>query len=209
MDLGDYGPFASVIAVSAALVASFSLIALKAYGQAKKWTWLIEDAPPFMVTAGARAAAVAVIAAVFVTISISNYKWFMVLALFFGTITFVFISKFDRLRRSHICQIPIIAPDGTQAIDRRGNPLSKAVAIGSIDDMMPAAKSEFEKMPGISICKFMSGFGVNEVNNPASIWDLRVLAEISNKMTMFLMGIFLSAVLTLYISASVVSVNQV
>lgn len=208
MHASEYGPLAEVIAIAASLLAAFSLLLLRAVGRVAQWTWLIEETPPFLVTAGARAVAVALIAAAFILIDTTNFRWFIALAASFGVATFLLIGHFDRLRRTYTCKIPVLKEDGSQAIDKKGGPINKIVTIGSVGNMNPNAKEAYTKITGISLCKFMSGYGANEVNNPAAIWDQGLLAEIANKMTMTLMGILLSAVMALYLAASTIEVSQ-
>ena len=57
MDLNQFGPFATVIAIAAALVAAFGWTLLNAVGRIPRWAALIHDTPTFLVTAGARALA--------------------------------------------------------------------------------------------------------------------------------------------------------
>ena len=42
----NYGPFATTVAIAAALVALFSLLLIKSIGRVSQWTWLIHDSPP-------------------------------------------------------------------------------------------------------------------------------------------------------------------
>lgn len=124
MNLSDYGPFASIITVAAALVSVFSLLLLKAVGRVTQWTWLAHDTPPFLVTAGARALAVALIAVTFLLINKNNYLLFVTAAVIFGVLMVVLISWFDRLRRVHIYKVPQVQADGSPAVDK-GKPLFK------------------------------------------------------------------------------------
>jgi hypothetical protein len=71
---GKYDPFATTIAIAAALFAVFSVLLMKAVGKVSQWTFLADDSPPFMVTAGARALAIALIALTFIFIDKSNYS---------------------------------------------------------------------------------------------------------------------------------------
>lgn len=175
-----------------------------------KWSFLIDNSPPFLVKTGARALAFALIAVTFVLISRDNYPAFAVLAVFCGAATFWLITRFDRMRKVHIFGVPLLQASGAQATDRDGKPLFKNIVIGTEQDMMPDAKEIFvearRKRPGLSFLEFMGGFGGANTNNPESIWTRNHLADISNKMTTTLMAILLFAVMALYESASVVEV---
>lgn len=208
----EYGPFASIIAMAAALVAVFALVLLKAVGRVSQWTWLIHDTPSFMVTAGARAVAIGLIGASYVLIDKSNYKWFAGGAVLFGIVCFFLVARFDRLRKTNLCKVPIVANDGTQAIDKGGKPQFEIVAIGGEGDMNTTARAALTRARqdrgGISLCNFMSGYGASKVNDPSAIWDMETLARVSNRMTITLMAILLSAVMALYVTASTIEVYQ-
>lgn len=210
MDMTQYGPFAAVMAVAAALAAAFSLLLLKAIGKVTKWSFLIDNSPPFLVKTGARALAFALIALTFVLISRNNYLAFAAMAVFFGAATFWLIARFDRMRKVHIFSVPLLQASGAQANDKNGKPLFKNIVIGTEEDMMPDAKEIFvearRKRPGLSLPEFMGGFGGANTNNPESIWTRNQLADISSRMTTTLMGILLCAVMALYELASVVEV---
>lgn len=61
---------------------------------------------------------------------------------------------------------------------------------------------------GLSLTDFMSGYGATGTNNPEALWSRPQLAQISNRMTMCLMGILLCGVMALYLSASSIGVTQ-
>jgi len=128
---GKYGPFAETIAIVLALMAVFSMLLLKAVGKVSQWTFLAHDSPPFMVTAGARALAVALIALTFIFIDKNNYGWFGGAAAVCGVLMIVFISRFDHIRKAHICKVPQLNEDGSQktgCLDRRNSIWSWSVA---------------------------------------------------------------------------------
>jgi hypothetical protein len=212
MDLSEYGPFASIIAIAAALVSVFSLLLLKAVGKVRQWTWLIHDTPPFLVTGGARSLAIALIAATFLTINKNNYLWFILATVIIASLMVVLIGWFDRLRRIHIYKVPYVRSDGAPAVDDKGRPLFKNIVIGNESDMNATAKRAFaearRKHGALSLTDFMSGFGAKETNNPEALWTRLQLAKISNRMTMVLMGILLCGVMVLYLSASSIEVTQ-
>jgi hypothetical protein len=207
MFMDKYGPFATTIAIAAALIAVFSLLLLKAVGRVSQWTWLVNDTPDFMVTVGARAVAVALIAGSFILIDKSNYTLFVGASVAFGVVAFFLIGRFDRLRRGHICRVPILNSDGSQAKTFWGTLKFDLFVIGDQGNMMPKAAQAYKKLGAASLCKFMSGYGENGVNDPAAIWTMDTLAKISNRMTMTLMGILLCAVMALYLAASAIEIH--
>jgi hypothetical protein len=208
MFMDKYGPFATTIAIAAALVAVFSLLLLKSVGRVSQWTWLVHNSPSFMVTAGARAVAVALIAVSFILIDKSNYVWFAVAAVLFGIIAFFLIGWFDLLRKRHTCKVPILNASGSQATSFWGTPRFELLVIGDQSNMNATAAAAYKKAGPVSLCQFMSGFGSHAVNQPAAIWNMAILAKISNRMTMALMGILLCAVMALYLAASAIEVQQ-
>jgi len=207
MDPDTYGPFASLIAIAAALISAFGLLLFKAVGPARRWSWLAGDRHSFIRTAAVRAITVALIALTFITIDKDNYWLFAGGALGFGLMTFVLISWFDRVRLVHTCVVPDVAIDGTAVTDRRGRPIGQSIVIGTEDTMKPAAQKAYRKLAPISLCKFVSGYGNNQINNPAAIWDLAVLAKIAAKLTMLVTGIMLCGVMALYLAAASIDMH--
>lgn len=208
MDLGKYGPFAETIAIAGCLLAVFSFLLLKMVGKVSNWTYLIEDTPPFIVTLAVRAIAIGLIAATFLTISKENAQFFQWVAVGFGAATMLFVILFDGLRRKRTCKIPEVGVDGRQKKSWFGKLQTRTVVIGSVSRMRTEARTAFEARPGLSVEKFMSGYGHNEVNNPKAIWDADYLAGIAQRMTMLLMGVLLCAVMTLYLAAASIEVRQ-
>ena len=102
MNLSQYGPFANIVGLAGALVATFSMLLLKMLGSVKRWTWLASGAPPFLVTAAARMLSVALMAVTYVTISKTNYGWFAAAAVLCGVLGFIAIVRFDCLRERHV-----------------------------------------------------------------------------------------------------------
>jgi hypothetical protein len=207
MFTGKYGPFAEIITIAAALVAVFSLLLLKAVGKVSQWTWLIGDAPSFVVTAGARAVAIALIALSFIFIDKTNYGWFGVVAAAFAIVAALLIGRFNHLRMAHICKVPALNANGSQATTFFGSPKYEQLVIGDENNMTQAAAEAYKQARPVSLCKFMSGYGRNRVNDPEAIWSKVTLARISNAMTMALMGILLCAVMALYLAASSIEVH--
>ncbi len=209
MDPSQYGPFANVVALSAALVALFGVSLLKMLGRLSRWTWLAADSPPFLVVAGARVLAVALMAATYVTIDASNYHWFRVAAVASGILGFLSVARFDRLRRLHVEPVPLVAGNGAQLQNKRGAPLVKNVVIGSEAQLRSHAAAALnaarQSGGGVSLAKFMSGYG-SPVNDPAALWDRDILSGIANKLTTALMHVVLLAVMTVFLAAVVIDV---
>lgn len=208
MDLGKYGPFAETVAIAGCLLALFSFLLLKMVGKVSKWTYLIEDTPPFIVTLAVRAIAIGMIAATFLTISKENAQYFLGAAIGFGVATMLFVIVFDGMRRKRTCKIPEVGADGRQKKSWFGKLQSRTVVIGAENRMRTDARAAFQARPGLSVEKFMSGYGHNEVNNPKAIWDADYLAGIAQRMTMLLMGVLLCAIMTLYLAAASIEVRE-
>jgi len=205
---GKYGPFAATMAITAALVTAFSVLLMKAVGKVSQWTFLADDSPPFMVTAGARALAIALIALTFIFIDKSNYTWFAGSAAVCGVLLIVLIGWFDRVRKVHICKIPQLNTDGSQKTGWFGRNKFDTLVISSESNMKQQARTRYEELGAISLCKFLSGYGRNELNNAEVVWTKEILAKISSKMTLQLIGIFLCGVMALYLAASAIEVHQ-
>jgi len=208
MDPSQYGPFANVVALAGALVAVFGALLLRMLGGIKRWAWLTSDAPPFLISGGARVLAVALMAATYVTIDSANYGWFGVAAIVTGTFGFLSVVRFDRLRRVHVVQVPLVGPDGRQLQNRPGAVIFNNVVIGAEDQLRPEAKralQEARQRRGMSLREFMSGYG-SPVNDPEALWDRTYLAGISNELTTTLMSIVLLAVMTVFLAAFVIDV---
>lgn len=141
MDLGRYGPFANVVALASALVATFSILLLKMIGRVKRWTWLVSGTPSFLVTAAARMLAVALMAVTYVVISKSNYLWFGGAAILSGVLGFAAVARFDHLRRLHIRPIPLVGANGKPLMDKKHRVLEQNVVIGGEDNLRPNANS--------------------------------------------------------------------
>ena len=210
--MGNYGPFATIISVAAALVAVFSVLLLKMIGPVGRWTAQIDSQPSFVVTAGIRALSIGMIATTFVVISKENYIVFLVGAVIYGLLTFFLIARFDKLRRVHVHNIPEIDANGQQKTTWWGKKVSISVIIGTENSMRADAKQALAearvRRPGIGLKEFLAGFGSTKVNDPQAVWSIETLADIGNKITLILMGIMISAVMALYWSASVVEIFQ-
>lgn len=206
MDPSQYGPFANIVALAGALVAVFGVLLLKMLGGVRRWTWLAADSPPFLVAAGARVLAVALMAVTYVTIDSSNYRWFGLAAVIAGVLGFISVARFDRLRKLHVAPVPLVGPDGKPLQDERGAPLFNNLVIGSEEQLRPEAAAALKaarEREGVSLRKFMSGYG-SPVNDPEALWDRGVLAGIANKLTTSLMHVVLLAVMTVFLAAFVI-----
>ncbi|MCZ7660190.1 MAG: hypothetical protein M5U07_21170 [Xanthobacteraceae bacterium] len=201
-----YGPLTQTVALASILVTAFSALLLQAVGKISQWTFLVHDSPPFMVTAGVRALGIALIAFTFIVIDRSNYRWFAGGAVLLGVLMLALVARLDRLRKQYLCKVPDLNRDGSQARTWWGKEKFKMVVIGDSADMNSTAAAAYRQLT-VSPCKFMSGYGGNGVNDPAAIWPMEILARNSRRMTTLLMGIFLSAVLALYIAASAIEVH--
>ena len=210
MTVGGYGPFMNVVAGASALVATFSMLLLKMFGKVKRWTWLTSSAPPFVVTAGARSLAVALMAVTYVTISKTNLGWFAGAAVVCGLLAFVAIAWFDRLRERHVVQIPVVGADGSQLTDRRKQKIYQNVVVGSEADIRDNVKAVLAKAreshPGLSVPDFMSGFGSQKVNDPEALWDPTLLANLRSSMTITLMCAVVLGVMALFLAAFIIEV---
>jgi hypothetical protein len=207
----DYGPFATIVATAAILVALFSTLLLKAVGKVSQWTFLAgggDFSPSFMVSAGARALAIALIVLTYISINKSNYYWFGGGAAVCGLLMIILIGWFDKMRQTHTCKVPQLNTNGTVKKGWFGGEKSEMVIVGTENDMTAKAKADYEKAGSPGICKFLSGYGVNQVNNPQAIWPKGSLAGISSKMNQLVIGILLCGVMALYISASVFEIYQ-
>jgi hypothetical protein len=205
---GDkYGPFTQIVGLAAILATVFSVLVLRAIGKVSQWTFLVHDSPPFMINAGAQALGIALIAGSFIFIDNSNYGWFLGASILLGVLMMALVARLDRVRKQHLCKVPEINADGSQARTFWGKDKFKMVVIGDAADMNSKAAAAYRKL-AVSPCKFMSGYGEHGVNDPAAIWPMDILAKNSNRMTILLMGILLSAVLALFVAAAAIEVHQ-
>lgn len=209
--MDEYGPFANIAALALALVALFGMLLLKSVGPVKRWTWLTDNPPSFLVTKGPQALTVVLMAIAYLVADESNQTWFVVAAVVCGLGCLVAIASFDRQRRIHIHGIPQVGADGQQLTDAGGELKFVNVVIGTEADMMPEAKKDLKrvrkKFAGVSLPQFMSGYGVGKVNDPEALWDRSLLARIGNRLTITLTVIVLTAVLALFLAALILDVS--
>lgn len=208
--MDKFGPFANIVAIASALVATFGLLLLKMIGPTKQWAWLANDTPPLLVALGPRILAVALMAASYILITPSNYQLFLLAAVLTGILGFGVVTRFNKLRKRHVVSIPLVGKNGQQLVDKRKKPVFKSVVIGTEAQMQPYAKAKLDETRtakgGVSLIQFMGGYGAQQVNDPEAIWDRELLADISSKLTTYLMYIMLSAVMALFLGALVISI---
>lgn len=208
--LSKFGPFANIIGIASALAAAFALLLLKSVGKVSKWTWLADYTPPFVVTLPARILSFALMAAAYVTMTRSNYQWFLSVAILTAILTTVVVAWFDRVRRIYIHSIELVGPDGKQLVDKNGRCLSRNVVIGTESKLRPEAAqalAEARRSRGISLPEFMKGYGSPKVNDPEALWDREYLGKIGGKLALLLMFIVLFSVLTLFLAAFIVDTH--
>lgn len=207
MDTSEFGPFATIVATALALVAVFSALLLRMLGRLSRWTWLIDEPPPFLIKAGARILAVALMATSYVVIDRSNYGWFAAGAIASGLLGFIYVRRFDSLRRLHVESIPLVGSAGEQLRDTDGRPRTRNVIIGKEENMLGQAAEDLQearKKGGLSLPAFMSGYG--SINNPEDLWAKSVLVDTATRLSGALIYIVLFAVITLFLSALVIEV---
>jgi hypothetical protein len=208
----QFGPFAVVVGIAFALVAVFTAFVPRMIGSVDKWSHLTSDSPTFLVRGGAQIVSIAAIGVTFVFVNKHNYRWFLIAVIAVGLFGLGCVILFDRLRKIHVVQIPLVGSDGRPLIGAKGQALSKNVVIGNEDQMLKAAKEALEKARAtrsvLSVVEFMSGYGGKEVNSPDNLWDRRLLAKISNRLTMLIIFIILAAVLALFWAALIVDIGN-
>lgn len=209
MDASQFGPFANVVAIGSAIVAVFSVFVLKMVGRVNRWTWLIEDTPPFLVKAGPRAVAVAVMGAAYVLIDPSNYGWFLGLGILSGLLAFRSVKSFDKLRRRHVLEVPLVADSGEPVTNRQGKTLHRKIVIGLRESMNETAARHFEeaqKKHGVSMVEFMSGYGSGQLYDPGALWERDHLADIAHKLAAELIYIITFGFVTLFLVALAIDI---
>jgi hypothetical protein len=211
MSTTDYGPFTQVAGAASALVALSSLLFLKVFGRARRWSWLVDSSPPFLVKTGPQGLALAIIALVYATINANNYLVFLYLAAGAGCATFVLIAVFDHLRRIYVIEIPDIAANGQPMLDKKGQPKSVKIVIGAEKRMTAQAQEDLaaaRKEKPLSLKQFLSGYGASRTFDVAAAWSPGDLAWVSTRLTLSLAGIFLFGVITLDLAASAVAMKN-
>jgi hypothetical protein len=209
--MSKYGPFATIVATALALAAVFSALLLRTLGSVKKWAYLADKPPPFLVTAGPRLLALALMATGYLLINKSNYGWSLAGAVVCACLGAAAIIYFDRQRQLHVLEIPLVAKDGSQ-LTTDGVPQTTNVIIGDENTMLPAARKALDKAckrGALSLARFMSGYGEGKLNDPEALWDRSLLAKIGSRITIALMSVILFAVLALFLAAlSIAAANR-
>jgi hypothetical protein len=205
----SFGPFATIVAIALALVAVFAQLAPRMIGKVSDWNWLAADSPSFVSMAGARIVCVVLMAIAFVTANAARRPPLIGAALVAAVLGLVCVRRFDLMRRVHTVALPIVGKDGKPTHDKKGKNLSRYVVIGSEADMLPNAKDAFDKARdshGVSLLKFMSGFG-STPNDPEALWDHALLARIAAKLSGLITYVVLLAVMALFLAALLVSLK--
>ena len=210
MDPNQYGPFATTIAVAAALAASCSLLLVKSVGRLPKWAWLGGDVPQPLLTTAVKAPAFVLIAVTFISINKDNYPAFLALSAVSAAIVACLAFRLHHHRILHVVFVPETASDGSHMRDADGKPVYRPVVIGAEADMLPAAANAYAaakaKNASLTLSRFVSGFGTPY--DPESIWSPETLAAVRDRLCLFAMGIILAAVMSLYLSASAVEASM-
>ena len=211
MDLHRYGPFADVVSVILALVAMFGMLLIKAFGRVRRWTWLIGDSPPFIVTGGIRALAIVLMAVGYLLVDRYTYLPFLGVAVVLGVASLALIVQFDLQRRIHVIGRPVLAADGSQQQRGRHKTVENLV-VGTEATMREQAKEDFAAAQrtarGLTLETFLSGYGVNGVYETSAVWDREILARTANRLTLLLMLAFLSGVLALFLAGLCIDIAR-
>jgi hypothetical protein len=124
----------------------------------------------------------------------------------------VSIVKFERQRERHVVQVPVVGPDGKQLVNEKNRGVTQSVVVGLEanlrEDARVALATARQKNPGLSVRQFMSGYGSQRLNDPESLWDSTMLADLRSGMTVTLMSALLLGVLTLYLAAISIEVHN-
>ena len=211
MDMDRYGPFADTVVIVLALVATFSVVLLKVFGKVNRWTWLVGESPSFVVTGAIRALTLALMAVVFLSVDDGTYRWFLAGAVVLGVATLVLVVLFDRERRVHVVGRPILTREG-QPLRRGGRVVTDNLVIGTEDTMREQAREDYaaarEQTRGLSLESFLAGYGVDDVYDTDAVWDRRTLSEVASRLSLLLMGAFLSGVLAVFVAALCIAVAR-
>jgi hypothetical protein len=200
----DYGVFANVVAIAATLVIVFAALSAKMLGRIGRWTFLLVDAPTFMVAAGARTIVVGVMALSYLAIDKSNYGWFAAAAVVVGIAAARAINRLDEGRRLYVVGIPLVSSDGGQ-LKKNGKLLERNVVVGSEDELLPQAKEALatarKKRALLTVREFMSGAGTRGLNDPEALWDKPLLVKRALGLVTALTYIIVLATLALFLAA--------
>lgn len=210
MNPQDFGPFAAVVGLALALVATFAYLVPRIVGRIQDWAWLADNPPTFLSLVPARMGAVVVMAIAYLTINQRNYWIFAGLAAVCALLGVLSVFRFDRERRVHVASITEVGPDGQALRGRDGAPQLRRVVVGTEAQLRPEVAEHLRdarrRRGGLSAINFMAGYG-NPVNTPANLWDETLLASIGSRLNRWLTGIVLFGVLALYLAALVLAVR--
>ena len=205
MDLSDYGPFATIIAMAAALAVSFGFLLTKAVGRLADWIWLSGDPPTALLRIAAKAPAIALIAWTYRTLDANNADAFLLSAVVLGILTAGLAIYLQRLIHVHVENVPVTGPCGQQAVDANGNPMFRPIFIGTEAEMLTDPRRAFRGAKGqdssLSVVQFISGYGTPPYN-PQAVWSRSTLAAVRTRLYVFALATVLAAIMTLYVAAS-------
>ena len=206
----EFGPFANIMAIVAALVAVAGALVIRSLGPLGRWARLVDGTPTFVIAAGPRALTIALIAATYLWGQRLGGELFVGLAGVAATFTYVMIRRFDRLRRSNVVAIPVVGSSGEQARDERGKPQTRLVVIGPHDELTEEAARAYaearKQRAELSLVEFMSGFG-SPPNDPESLWPRDVLVQVQMSITGRLMQAVVAGSMTLFWAATAIDVG--
>jgi hypothetical protein len=208
--MSEFGPFVHIMALVAALGAVFASLVVQSIGPLERWTNLVDDSPTFLIAAGPRLLAVALIAGSYIWATTLGSEVFAVLAVLAAVLGYLAIRAFDKLRRSHVVGVPIVGSGGQQARGAKGRLRFRNVVVGSDDALTEQAKRDYrtarERHAGLSLTEFMSGYG-SPPNNPESLWPKAVLVRIQMSITGRLMQAVVAGVMTLFWAALAIDIG--
>ena len=204
----QYGPFAAAIAIAGSLVVSFATLIFKMFGFTKKWALMSARASATVPMLGARVVGVVTIAFTYLRVSRDNGDEFLLLAAGLAVLAVIALVRFNGLREQHVLAVPVVARDGQQVRDGKGNLLSTPILIGREQDMQENAREQLavtrRERGGLSLADFVAGYALYD---PEAIWSREYLARLANKLMVHLMVVFFCAAVALFVAALVVAAN--
>ena len=203
--MDQYGVFSTTVAIAGTLVLTFSAMIVNMLGRATKWTSMIPDSSPTVPILGARVAGIVLLATTYLKASEENYNFFLVVAGLLALFSVVLIYRFHQLREHHVIEVPIVGRDGKQIVSAKGKSESRLILIGREGDMLAHVRGRWEEaqsVRGESLRTFVAGVGPYDAE---AIWGHGYLAKLSTKFMSYLLGIFLSVSVALFIVALVIA----
>lgn len=208
--MADFGPFANIMALVAALVAVAGALVVRSLGPLGRWSKLVDGTPTFVIAAGPRVITIALIAGTYLWGQQLGGEVFVVLAVVAAIFTFATLRRFDRLRRLNVVEIPVVGSSGEQARDDKGDPQTRLVIIGPWDKLTEEAASNYaearRQTVGLSLVEFMSGYGTSP-NNPESLWPREVLVQAQMSITGQLMRAVVGGAMALFWAATAIDIG--